>query len=98
VARPQLRKPLCGAVTLTIRFFFARPQSHYGRNAKHELLPTAPGPHITRPDIDNLVKAVKDSLTKIIWEDDSQVVQEFATKEYTSGRERTEIEISFVDY
>ncbi|ANU28437.1 RusA family crossover junction endodeoxyribonuclease [Planococcus versutus] len=42
-----------------------------------ELLP------ITKPDLDNLVKGVKDGITKIIWQDDSQVVSMHVQKLYS---------------
>lgn len=35
-----------------------------------------------KPDADNIVKTVKDALNKVYWEDDSQVVYEFATMKY----------------
>lgn len=42
-----------------------------------ELRPT------TRPDVDNYVKGVKDGLSKVIWEDDSQVVDLTVRKFYS---------------
>lgn len=39
----------------------------------------------TRPDLDNLFKALTDSLNGLIWEDDSQIVQFEAKKTYESG-------------
>lgn len=38
--------------------------------------------HIVRPDLDNLGKAVKDALNKVVWHDDSQIDRLFLTKEY----------------
>ena len=35
-----------------------------------------------KPDLDNIVKAIKDACTKIIWRDDSQVVTIIARKFY----------------
>jgi len=54
--------------------------------AAGELFPT------TKPDLDNVVKAIKDACNKIIWRDDSQVVDLIAKKRY--GRiPRVEIEV-----
>jgi len=40
--------------------------------------------HVTKPDQDNLQKAVKDALKGICWRDDSQVVLGIARKRYAS--------------
>nr|WP_082786584.1 RusA family crossover junction endodeoxyribonuclease [Sporosarcina psychrophila] len=42
-----------------------------------ELRPT------TKPDVDNYVKAIKDGLIKVIWQDDSQVVDLKVRKFYS---------------
>ncbi|WP_419958273.1 RusA family crossover junction endodeoxyribonuclease [Psychrobacillus psychrotolerans] len=44
---------------------------------KGELRPT------TKPDIDNYVKGVRDGLNKVIWQDDSQVVNLTVRKFYS---------------
>ena len=48
--------------------------------------------HTKRPDVDNLLKLVKDSLTGLMWVDDSQVQIGGAFKVY-SHKLRTEIEL-----
>ena len=48
--------------------------------------------HIKRPDVDNLVKGVKDALNGYVYKDDSQVSQLFTTKKY-SKTPRIEISI-----
>ncbi|MEW4368602.1 RusA family crossover junction endodeoxyribonuclease [Paenibacillus kandeliae] len=46
----------------------------------------------TKPDVDNYLKGVKDALKGVIWKDDSQVVEVFARKRY-STRPRIEVKI-----
>lgn len=46
-----------------------------------------------KPDIDNILKSVLDSLNKIAFKDDTQVVRLFATK-YYSEQPRVEVEIT----
>ncbi|AYC28704.1 RusA family crossover junction endodeoxyribonuclease [Paenisporosarcina cavernae] len=40
---------------------------------------------ITKPDVDNYVKGVKDGMNKIIWNDDSQVVELTVRKFYSNN-------------
>jgi len=62
-----------GPVSLTLEFTFARP-----KKPKHRL-------HITKPDLDNLAKAVMDSLTTArAWVDDSQVWSLTLSKSYSA--------------
>lgn len=63
---------LDGPVRLEVMFLFARPKS---RPKKHRY------PDV-RPDLENLLKAVMDALTGIVWRDDAQVVDVSALKLY----------------
>lgn len=47
---------------------------------------------VSKPDMDNYLKGVKDALKGVIWKDDSQVVEVFAQKRY-SARPRIEVKI-----
>jgi Holliday junction resolvase RusA-like endonuclease len=82
-------KPLEGPLEVSIMFLFERPKSHY-RTGKHadELRPDAPLWHTSKPDRDNLEKAVLDCLTTIgMWKDDCQVCAGQITKLWsTTGR------------
>jgi Holliday junction resolvase RusA-like endonuclease len=83
---PKPTLPIVGDVSLRMRFMFQRPKSHY-RTGQHsaELRPDAPDWHTSKPDLDNLVKAVMDALTNIgIWRDDSQVAFMEAAKWWSS--------------
>lgn len=39
----------------------------------------------TKPDIDNLAKGIKDGLSKVLWHDDSQVIELIARKWYSEN-------------
>ena len=66
--------PTSAAVNLAAVFRFPRPKSHYrsGKNA-HLLSDSSPHHHTNTPDLDKLVRCVCDSMTGIVWNDDSQV-------------------------
>jgi Holliday junction resolvase RusA-like endonuclease len=61
-----------GPVVLGIRFYFPRPQA-IGTKLAH---------HIKRPDIDKAIRVIADSLTGVLYRDDSQVVRLIAEKHY----------------
>lgn len=67
-------KMCLGAVKLSLIFTFPRPKSHY-RTGKYsrQLRPSAPVFHVVKPDLDKLVRCVKDALTGVAWKDDCQV-------------------------
>lgn len=69
------RPPVSGPVRLTLEFGFPRPKGHFGsgKNAT-AIRPSAPVCHTSKPDTDNLAKAVMDELTRIgAWGDDAAV-------------------------
>ncbi|MGI0068542.1 MAG: RusA family crossover junction endodeoxyribonuclease [Thermoplasmata archaeon] len=71
-----------GPVRLTLRFYVDRPKSeptHAGRGKDRHPIKTWPD---RRPDLDKLVRAAMDSLTGVIFRDDSQVIDLRATKEW----------------
>lgn len=77
---PMWEGPLCVSLT----FYFPRPKAHYRSNG--ELRDTAPRWHTTKPDRDNLDKAVCDALTNLgIWLDDKQVCDGRIQKRYADG-------------
>lgn len=64
-----------GPVEVSVRFRFPRPKSHYGSGKNARIVKkTAPCYCSTKPDLDKLLRALNDSLTGIVWRDDSQVV------------------------
>lgn len=55
---------------------------------------TKTGYHISRPDLDNIVKAILDGLNGTVFADDSAVAVLVATKQY--GEERVEVMVENV--
>jgi len=80
------RKPtITGPVSLTVRFSLPVPQSMTLANS-------VPVPHTKKPDTDNLLKAVMDSLTAVgVWKDDAQVFETTAGKYYTGRKTGAQI-------
>ncbi len=62
------------AICLVITFILPRPASDPKRRFP-----------VTKPDLDKLVRAVKDSLTKVAYWDDSQVVEMHVIKRFPRG-------------
>ncbi len=86
-----LDNPLC----LKLSFRMPRPESHY-RTTKamgRQLRMDAPVWQSTRPDFDNLAKAVADALTGICWVDDNQIVEAYVQKRYASESEPTGVRV-----
>lgn len=73
LARHKPEKPLEGAVTLSVRWYFPVTGKHHNGEWK-----------TSKPDTDNLVKLLKDCMTKVgFWHDDAQVCYEVVTKVYS---------------
>lgn len=65
--------PLAGPISLRVFWLFPKGKSH--RNGEWR---------ITKPDIDNLQKMLKDCMTRVgFWNDDAQVVQEVVEKRWS---------------
>ena len=91
--RPQ--SPILGAIKLTVKFTMPRPMAHYGTGKNAGILKSnAPTKHIKRPDVDNNVKFILDSLSKIYWKDDSQIWMLTAIKVYGENP-KTDIKIEY---
>ena len=69
-----------GPVKVTITAYFAHKKKT--------------GWHISRPDIDNVVKAILDGLNGVVFADDAVVAQLVASKQY--GEERVEVQVENV--
>ncbi len=80
--------PLTGPLRVDLAFYFPRPKGHF-RTGKHAgvMRDTAPMWHTSRPDFDNLAKAVCDQLTVTrFWGGDTQVCDGRILKAYEDGR------------
>ena len=74
--------PLEGPLSISIKFYKIKPKSK-PKKVIH---------WTTKPDLDNLVKLVIDALNKVFFQDDSQIIEIQATKQYDQTP-RTEVEI-----
>jgi len=85
-------EPYTDALKIGFVFHIKRPKNHF-RTGKYanELKKTAPVYHIKRPDVDNYVKFYMDCMNKLVYLDDSQVIELRATKEYDDKESYTEI-------
>ena len=72
-----------GALAMTVTFHMPRPKGHYGtgRNAD-TLKPVAPTRPTGKPDLDKMLRAVKDALEGVVYRNDSQIVDVAARKVY----------------
>jgi Holliday junction resolvase RusA-like endonuclease len=84
-ARPHIPlKPIEEPVSVNLLFWFRRPKAHFKGKSK-ELRTDAPTAHCTKPDCDNLAKAVLDALTALgMWRDDKQVYSICVSKHYAA--------------
>ncbi len=90
--------PICGPCSMSIVFFMPRPKSHFrtGKNAG-VLKDNAPSWFTSKPDIDNLQKAVMDALTVVgVFTDDALVVDGKSTKVYASPNERPGAQVTII--
>lgn len=88
VIQYEARKQMAGyapfrrAIGIQIKYYFAR-----SKHSKKKLMW-----YTSRPDLDNLNKAVFDAMTKVVYLDDALICQEEISKEYCEpGQERVEI-------
>ena len=71
------------AVKVDIRICKAVPKSFSKKKSidalNNNIRPT------TKPDVDNIAKAIMDALTSVVWKDDAQVCSLTVTKEYSNS-------------
>lgn len=64
----RIEKP--DGVSLVVRFYFDRPKKHFTSKG---LRPDAPKVHVGKPDTDKLLRALFDSMSEVVFCDDSQI-------------------------
>jgi len=79
--------PLVGPVRLSIAFVLPRTQARPEKVPK-DLWGEGRVVMPCRPDLDNLIKSVKDALNGLAWHDDGQVWRVTATKHYAAANEQ----------
>lgn len=74
-------EPMTGPISLTIEAYFSIPKSFSQKKKGWAILgdifPTK------KPDFDNLAKFIGDTLNKIFWEDDKQIIEAHVYKRYS---------------
>lgn len=79
----EFRRVLDGPLSVAFTFTFARPKGHFGTGRNAEFVkPNAPSHPTSPPDLLKIARAIEDSLTSVIYRDDSQIVTEVLTKRY----------------
>jgi crossover junction endodeoxyribonuclease RusA len=84
-AAPEDRGVLVDAVRVALAFYLPRPKKYQRRGV--------PVAHLTKPDLDKLVRGVLDALTHVVWRDDSQVVELLAGKFYAEVDDAPHVDI-----
>jgi Holliday junction resolvase RusA-like endonuclease len=72
-AQMKGQAPFCGPVALSLRVYRSMPKSLSKR--KQEAAERGQIRPVTKPDLDNYIKGVKDALKGVCWIDDAAVVE-----------------------
>lgn len=75
--------PFTGPLELYVFAWFPIPES-YPKKRVQEMV-SKNYAHTTKPDLDNIIKLVKDALNGVFWVDDKQIYKVTAAKRYTMG-------------
>ena len=85
--------PLTGSLFVLLVFVMPRPKRLCWKNKEMPRLH-----HATKPDLDNLAKAVMDALSGVAWVDDAQVCELILSKFIAAGDEKPHTEVAIVRY
>ena len=87
--------PMEGALALSVTVYRSIPKSFSKKKrAEAEARRILP---ITKPDLDNYIKGIKDALSSIVWHDDSQVVEYRNCAKLYSDKPRVVVTVAQVD-
>lgn len=92
--KQQNGKHLEGNIRATITAYYKIPKS-YTKKRVQAIKEGLEYPQ-KKPDADNIAKIILDSLNKIAYEDDSQIIELTVLKRYTEDVERVELELEEV--
>lgn len=73
---------------------YLMPPQKYRTGPKRKLIASGDLLPTTKPDLDNLIKGIKDGCNKVIWHDDSQIV-EMNVRKFYSEQPRAEVTIEW---
>jgi Holliday junction resolvase RusA-like endonuclease len=90
----QCGEHLEGAIRATITAYYKVPKS-YSKKRVQAIREGLEYP-LKSPDADNIAKIILDSLNKIAYEDDSQVIELVVLKRFTEDAERVEFELEVI--
>lgn len=76
---PKIKYKTKEAVSMSVKFYYKKPKSWSKAKKESNIL------HVSKPDLDNLVKTVKDALNGLAYIDDAQVCDLHVTKEYADA-------------
>nr|WP_254476471.1 RusA family crossover junction endodeoxyribonuclease [Brevibacillus sp. HB1.4B] len=77
-SQASIGQPTPAALALKMVFVMPIPAS-WSKRKRWDALNKA---HMTKPDLDNLIKGCTDALNGVVWQDDKQIVSVEATKVY----------------
>lgn len=80
-SKKYFKKAITGPISIEIVFYMPIPKNGKSKGKKVNIGQI----HVIKPDIDNLIKGVFDSLNKIAWKDDAQVYEVHSKKVYSTN-------------
>ena len=81
-----------GPVRVAVEFWFSRPSSHFrtGKNA-NLLSRSSPEFHAQTPDVDKLLRCLLDGMSGVVYSDDRQVFETFASRKWTISQSKADV-------
>lgn len=85
-----------GAVVLSVRAYFPIPPSWSKK--RQQAAREGTEFHTKKPDLDNVIKALKDGMNGVVWVDDCQVVALDGCRKLFSDTPRVEVVVGLIDH